>query len=71
MIVFKLERERPAFSTHGSTLYYVKDRYLRTFDFATQRDNPLISIRRAGSAGANQVGSAAGGGEGVHSPLGV
>ena len=56
MIVFKLERERPAFSTHANVLYYVKDRYLRTYDFATQRDNPLIAIRRAGSAGANQVG---------------
>ncbi|EFJ41149.1 hypothetical protein VOLCADRAFT_77684 [Volvox carteri f. nagariensis] len=54
MIVFKLERERPACATHGNTLYYVKDRYLRTYDFATQRDNPLMSIRRAGSAGANQ-----------------
>jgi coatomer protein complex subunit alpha (xenin) len=55
MIVFKLERERPACAVHGSTLYYVKDRYLRTYDFATQRDNPLMSIRRAGSAGANQA----------------
>ncbi|KAG1674856.1 hypothetical protein FOA52_015244 [Chlamydomonas sp. UWO 241] len=54
MIVFKLERERPAYSTHQGTLYYVKDRYLRTYDFATQRDNPLISVRRTGSAGANQ-----------------
>lgn len=24
MIVFKLERERPAYATHGTTLYYVK-----------------------------------------------
>ncbi|GLI66143.1 hypothetical protein VaNZ11_009877 [Volvox africanus] len=54
MIVFKLERERPACATHGNTLYYVKDRYLRTYDFTSQRDNPLMSIRRAGSAGANQ-----------------
>lgn len=34
MIVFKLERERPAYAIHGSTLYYVKDRYLRTHDLA-------------------------------------
>ncbi|GAX83376.1 hypothetical protein CEUSTIGMA_g10801.t1 [Chlamydomonas eustigma] len=54
MIVFKLERERPAFSTHQNTLYYIKDRYLRTYDFASQKDNPLIAIRRAGAAGANQ-----------------
>lgn len=55
MIVFKLERERPAYSTNQNMLYYVKDRYLRTYDFQTQRDNPLISIRRAGSAGTNTV----------------
>jgi coatomer protein complex subunit alpha (xenin) len=46
MIVFKLERERPAYATHGSSLYYVKDRYLRVFDYGSGRDNPLISIRR-------------------------
>eukprot|EP00951_Prasinocladus_malaysianus_P042322 scaffold511335_cov51-Prasinocladus_malaysianus.AAC.1 len=54
MIVFKLERERPAYATHGGTLYYVKDRYLRTYEFANQRDNPLISIRRPGSNSTNQ-----------------
>lgn len=36
MIVFKLERERPAFATHGSQLYYIKERYIRCFDFSTQ-----------------------------------
>ncbi|GBF89236.1 coatomer subunit alpha [Raphidocelis subcapitata] len=46
MIVFKLERERPAYALHGSTLYYVKDRYLRTYDLAQGRDNPLIALRR-------------------------
>merc|ERR1719199_1434046 len=54
MIVFKLERERPAYHTHGGLLYYVKDRYLRTYDFAKQRDNPLISIRRPGATGSAQ-----------------
>ena len=51
MIVFKLERERPAYSTSGGLLYYVKDRYLRTYDFATQRDNPLVIVRRVGASG--------------------
>jgi coatomer protein complex subunit alpha (xenin) len=37
MIVFKLERERPAAALHGGVLYYVKDRYLRTYDLATVR----------------------------------
>lgn len=55
MIVFKLERERPAYATHGGALYYIKDRYLRTYEFANQRDNPLMSIRRPGANGCNQV----------------
>lgn len=54
MIVFKLERERPAFSTHQNILYYVKDRYVRTYEFSAQRDNPLISIRRPANVGMNQ-----------------
>jgi coatomer protein complex subunit alpha (xenin) len=51
MIVFKLERERPAYATHGGMLYYVKDRHLRSYDFSNQRDTALITIRRATSAG--------------------
>eukprot|EP00249_Psilotum_nudum_P025087 c29370_g1_i2 orf=331-3948(+) len=54
MIVFKLERERPPYTTHGDTLYYIKDRYIRTYDFGAGRDNPLISIRRPGTTGMNQ-----------------
>ncbi|KAL4423494.1 hypothetical protein ABPG77_003627 [Micractinium sp. CCAP 211/92] len=54
MIVFKLERERPAFATHGSQLYYIKERYIRCFDFSTQRDNPLVAIRRNPAAAYNQ-----------------
>eukprot|EP00891_Asterochloris_glomerata_P008996 jgi/Astpho2/8996/fgenesh1_pm.00133_%23_27_t len=53
MIVFKLERERPSYATHGDTLYYVKDRYLRTYDYVSQRDNPLLAIKRPGSTGTN------------------
>ena len=44
MIVFKLERERPAYAAHGGMLYYIKDRYLRSYEFATQRDNPLMTV---------------------------
>ncbi|KAJ7296704.1 hypothetical protein O6H91_Y105600 [Diphasiastrum complanatum] len=54
MIVFKLERERPAYAVFGGTLYYVKERFLRTYDFASAKDNQLISIRRAGATGMNQ-----------------
>ncbi|GLJ14129.1 hypothetical protein SUGI_0226700 [Cryptomeria japonica] len=54
MIVFKLERERPAYVVSGGSLLYIKDHFLRTYDFATQKDNPLIPIRRLGSSGPNQ-----------------
>ncbi|GLJ14128.1 hypothetical protein SUGI_0226690 [Cryptomeria japonica] len=51
---FKLERERPAYDVSGGSLLYIKDRFLRTYDFATQKDNPLIPIRIPGSSGPNQ-----------------
>mmetsp|Transcript_9474 Transcript_9474/g.21710 ORF Transcript_9474/g.21710 Transcript_9474/m.21710 type:complete len:1277 (+) Transcript_9474:222-4052(+) len=54
MIVFKLERERPAFTVNeggsanaAAQVLYVKDRYLRMFEPASARDIPLLSIRRA------------------------
>uniref|UniRef100_A0A7N0SZM6 Coatomer subunit alpha n=1 Tax=Kalanchoe fedtschenkoi TaxID=63787 RepID=A0A7N0SZM6_KALFE len=54
MIVFKLERERPAFSVSGDSLFYVKDRFLRYFEFSTQKDTQVIPIRRPGSISLNQ-----------------
>ncbi|XP_072987675.1 coatomer subunit alpha-3-like [Typha latifolia] len=54
MIVFKLERERPAFSVSGDTLYYVKDRFLRSYEFSSQKDNQVVPIRRPGSSSLNQ-----------------
>lgn len=55
MIVFKLERERLPCVAHADTLFYVKDRYVRSFDFRTQKDNPLISVRRSGTLGVNST----------------
>lgn len=46
MIVFKLERERPAFAMHNGRLLYVKERYLRVHDFTNGRDTPVFSLRR-------------------------
>ena len=46
MTVFKLERERPAFDTNAGRCFYVKDRYLRLYEFGNGRDVPLISLRR-------------------------
>ncbi|KAJ8450920.1 hypothetical protein Cgig2_032545 [Carnegiea gigantea] len=54
MIVFKLERERPAFSVSADTMFYVKDRFLRFYEFSAQRDTQVISIRRPGSVSLNQ-----------------
>ena len=45
MVVFKLERERPAFAVHGNLLYYVKDRYLRKLDFTTSKDKAVMQLR--------------------------
>ncbi|GFY94396.1 coatomer, alpha subunit [Actinidia rufa] len=54
MIVFKLERERPAFSISGDSMFYAKDRFLRFFEFPTQKDTQVIPIRRPGSTSLNQ-----------------
>ncbi|GLJ14131.1 hypothetical protein SUGI_0226730 [Cryptomeria japonica] len=50
----KLEIEMPAYVVFGGLLLYIKDRFLRTYHFATQKDNPLIPIRIPGSSGPNQ-----------------
>lgn len=49
LIVFKLERERPAFTVHQDTLYYVRDKYVRAYDFSTGSDIGLLSVRKFGS----------------------
>ncbi|KAK8529965.1 hypothetical protein V6N13_102853 [Hibiscus sabdariffa] len=54
MIVFKLERERPAFAVSGDSLFYAKDRFLRYYEFSTQRETQIVPIRRPGSTSLNQ-----------------
>ncbi|KAL1757481.1 coatomer WD associated region-domain-containing protein [Schizophyllum commune] len=49
LIVFKLERERPAFSVYQDTLYYVRDKYVRSYDFNTGADAGLLSVWKLGS----------------------
>ncbi|CAG8542349.1 5895_t:CDS:10, partial [Diversispora eburnea] len=44
--VFKLERERPAYSVHQNNLYYVKEKYLRVFDFSDGSDVSVLSTRK-------------------------
>ncbi|MED6199382.1 hypothetical protein PIB30_075420, partial [Stylosanthes scabra] len=54
MIVFKLERERPAFVVSGDSLFYTKDRFLCSYEFTTQRDTQMLPFRRPGSLSLNQ-----------------
>jgi coatomer subunit alpha len=49
LIVFKLEREWPAFSVFQDTLYYVRDKSARSYDFNTAADIGLLSVRKFGS----------------------
>ena len=46
MIVYKLERERPAQVTHEGCIYYVKEKNVRCFTVASQSDVPLVQLRR-------------------------
>lgn len=48
MIIFKLERERPAYAQHGNLLYYVKERFLRRLDLTKNKDVAVMQLR-AGS----------------------
>lgn len=45
MVIFKLERERPAFTVHGQKLYYIKERQLRCLDLVTSKDTQLMTLR--------------------------
>ncbi|KAL0959956.1 hypothetical protein HGRIS_011620 [Hohenbuehelia grisea] len=49
LIVFKLERERPAFAVHQDSLYYIRDKYVRAYDFNSGSDIGLLSVRKFGS----------------------
>jgi len=48
LIVFKLERERPAFSLFQDTLYYIRDKYVHQYDLATRADAGVLSVRKLG-----------------------
>ena len=52
MIIFKLERERPAFTTYQNELViYIKDKYFRTCEFSSARDIPILSLRNKPNTG--------------------
>ncbi|XP_026729965.1 coatomer subunit alpha isoform X2 [Trichoplusia ni] len=48
MILFKLQRERPAYAVHNNMLFYIKDRQLRKLDMATNRDSVVMQIKGGG-----------------------
>lgn len=50
LLVFKLERERPAYQATDVNLVYVKDRFLRMLDFNNGRDTPLVAVRQASAS---------------------
>jgi coatomer protein complex subunit alpha (xenin) len=50
LIVFKLERERPVFAVHQDSLYYIRDEYVRSYNFDTGTDLELLSVSKFGSA---------------------
>lgn len=49
LIVFKLERERPAFSLSGNQLFYIKDKVVRMADLSTGTNQGICNVRKLGS----------------------
>ncbi|PKI84976.1 hypothetical protein MVES1_001325 [Malassezia vespertilionis] len=49
LIVFKLERERPPFALHNNVLYYVRNKQVYAYDYASDHDTALLSIKRLGN----------------------
>ncbi|ODM95881.1 Coatomer subunit alpha [Orchesella cincta] len=51
MMIFKLERERPAYVVQGDAVYYVKGRYIRKLDLATSelKDIAVLHLRGEGN----------------------
>lgn len=51
VMVFKLERERPASAIYQNSLFYVtKDKLVRSYDFAKNTESPpLLSLKKFGS----------------------
>ncbi|EFW14032.1 hypothetical protein D8B26_004070 [Coccidioides posadasii str. Silveira] len=51
VMVFKLERERPASAIHQSQLFYItKEKHLKCYDFVKRTESPpMLSLRKLGS----------------------
>ena len=51
VMVFKLERERPAFSSYQNQLFYItKEKHVRSYDFTKNAESPsMLSLKKFGS----------------------
>ena len=51
VMVFKLERERPAAATHQNMLFYItKEKHIKSYDFQKNVESPtLLSLKKLGS----------------------
>lgn len=52
VMVFKLERERPASATHQNVIFYInKEKHVKSYDFQKNAESPtLVSLKKLGSA---------------------
>lgn len=52
IMVFKLERERPASAVHQNNLFYItKEKHIKSYDFQKNVESPtLLSLKKLGSA---------------------
>lgn len=52
VMVFKLERERPASAVHQNNLFYItKEKHVRSYDFTKNLESPsMLSLRKLGPA---------------------
>ncbi|KAJ1985615.1 hypothetical protein H4R33_003895 [Dimargaris cristalligena] len=46
LMVFKLERERPAFAIHQRSLFFVKGNQVRYHDYKTTDGSPVVTLRQ-------------------------
>ena len=51
MIVFKLERERPAYTPLPGGVLFIKDRYVRQYEYQGAKETLLMCIRRPSTSG--------------------
>lgn len=46
LMVFKLERERPAMAISQDTMVYIRENHVRVHNFSTGSDQPIITLRK-------------------------